>query len=821
MDSALFRARFAKMLTGLPLRLYRALPAVFMSTLFNVLDAVSTGILIFPTDDSVFRALQLQGAALYIMSTIISQLVISLGGSKFHGGAGSMLLEILPFLRGVATDIREVLGEEHPGLIPTVMAAYALSSFLTGALFMIMGLLKSGALVAYFPQTVLTGAIGAIGVSLCVLGLGLPFPSTVPPLSLSNAGTTLFAKSHLPLLAATVVPSVMLCLSLRSRSLEVATRGATRSPFYIPTFFLTFMAAFWIVVKSARISNGMLVDHAWLFQLEFAPSGTPTWNYWVLFDFKRVEWWALKSAIQNMVVLVVIGVLNLPIYVPTIAFSLDVSYDMNFEFFGTGLANIFAGVVGTVPNIIQYSYTVYITRAKGGRFEMGLVTLLTAVLFFFAGNLLPYIPTILASTVVLFIGIELSLEAIWESSKTLAWMEYAVVMSTLFGCTFLGFAEGFGVGIGSAALVFLVYGVMDSPAQVTRWNEWNELQQIRDYGNPERSSRDYAETGNSPVIARFPAARTQAPPAITLGSTSRDIRPQSAEPLAPANDVDTLLELNTRVVVLPGYVFFASVPSLESSLLSSVHPPTFFVLDLSNTHRIETAAARCLPRFSRDLEPKSSRLVLCGVRRGTGLHADFVRAETRLAYDDQPAAAEDEGKPIRAFESRAECLAWCQAEQQKQLRVKDDGLSMDEKESAFQRLSESSAAESWSSLARFEASGGEIRLLLPGQVLLPFTGTVFVVEGQLSLLPDPGNTPSARGSGAPAINRTSVQRLVAMLPGEALKFVRSRLRVMMARDASVPQVLGAGDQLDLSLSPGRAVAKTRTVLALVNSHATR
>lgn len=50
--------------------------------------------------------------------------------------------------------------------------------------------------------------------------------------------------------------------------------------------------------------------------------------------------------------LVVIGVLNLPIYVPALGSSLDVSVNMNHEFMGQGVANILAGLAGTVPNIL-------------------------------------------------------------------------------------------------------------------------------------------------------------------------------------------------------------------------------------------------------------------------------------------------------------------------------------------------------------------------------------------------------------------------------------------------------------------------------------
>ncbi|KAJ6592442.1 hypothetical protein B0H19DRAFT_1278936 [Mycena capillaripes] len=436
------RTRSVRFVSSLPVRLYRALPAVILGTLLNILD-VSTGILVFP-ENGAFRSLQLQGLSLYIMSGLTSQIVMTLGGSRFPGAMGTMLIEILPFLRGMANDIRAVLGNDHPGLIPTVMAAYALTSFLTGAAFFILGILKLGNLVAYFPQTVLTGAIGALGVSLFVLGLGLPFPSSATPLSLSDVRSTLFDKGHLGLLAASFFPAFILSVSLRSRYIELWTRRLIRSAYYIPIFLLIIPTVFWITVRALGVPNERLVATGWLFPVDSASLSSSgivaSWNYWVLFDFRLVEWWSLKSAIQNIVLLVFIG------WVIPLGINLLLRQSA-----GQGAANIFAGLVGTVPNMLQYSYSVYVTRAKGGRFELSLVILLTSALFLCSGLLLPYVPTILASAVVLFFGIELFLEAIWEASKTLAWMEYTVVVVTLVACTFLGFTEGFGVGIGAAA----------------------------------------------------------------------------------------------------------------------------------------------------------------------------------------------------------------------------------------------------------------------------------------------------------------------------------------------------------------------------------
>lgn len=93
---------------------------------------------------------------------------------------------------------------------------------------------------------------------------------------------------------------------------------------------------------------------------------------------------------------------------------------------------------------------------------MGLVTLLTIVLFFTSSLLLPFVPTALASSLVLFLGMELGLEALWEAALTLPRLDWGICMATLIACTFIGFAEGFIVGILVAAFIHCVYGSAES-----------------------------------------------------------------------------------------------------------------------------------------------------------------------------------------------------------------------------------------------------------------------------------------------------------------------------------------------------------------------
>ncbi|KAJ7743611.1 hypothetical protein B0H16DRAFT_1322642 [Mycena metata] len=548
---------------------------------------------------------------------------MTVGGSRFPGALGAMLMEILPFLRGVASDIGGALGDDHPGLIPTVMAAYVLTSFLTGFAFIVLGLLRLGTVVR------------------------LPFPPSTAPLTLGNVATTLFAKEHLGLLAASFFPAFNLSVSLRSKFLEAWTRGAVKSAYYIPVYLLSVPALFWIVVGSLHIPHEHLVAAGWLFTINTESKSSTglvsSWNYWTLFDFRLVEWRALNNAIQNIVLLVVIGVLNLPIFVPSLAFSLDVAYNMNHELLGQGIANLFAGVVGTVPNILQFSYSVYFTRAKGGRFELWLVILLTGGLFLSASSLLPYIPTILASALVLFLGIELFLGAIWETSASLAPLEWAVVIGTLAACTFLGFAEGFGIGIGAATVVYLMYGVIDSPARAEPLGEWSD-------------GHDMEISTKTPAFTPRQYSRAQTPEIIasTDGQMSVDTRTAEGSQL--------LEHVNARIVALSGYIFFASVPSMENKLLASKVPGELVILDVTGAHRIETTAAGCLTRCVRELELKNSRIIVCGLARNSGLHADLVRGEVPLTFD---AYGEVDEKQILAFGTRRACLLWCQHQRNK------------------------------------------------------------------------------------------------------------------------------------------------------------
>lgn len=70
------------------------------------------------------------------------------------------------------------MGTSDPeALRATVITSYAMSSIMTGLVFFGLGAARLGALVSFFPHSILTGCIGGVGIFLFVTGEYTPLHS--------------------------------------------------------------------------------------------------------------------------------------------------------------------------------------------------------------------------------------------------------------------------------------------------------------------------------------------------------------------------------------------------------------------------------------------------------------------------------------------------------------------------------------------------------------------------------------------------------------------------------------------------------------------
>ncbi|KAL8813190.1 MAG: hypothetical protein Q9200_000457, partial [Gallowayella weberi] len=390
-----------------------------------------------------------------------------------------------------------------------------------------------------------------------------------------------------------------------------------------------------------------------------------SWDYWQLFNFTKVELHAFKYAATNITLVVVIGILNLPVYVPALSLSLKTKVSANHEFVGQGVANILAGIAGAPPNILQLSYSTFFARAGGGRLEAGIVTALMVAFFFVASKVLPYVPTVLASSLVLFLGIELTLEAVWESAKTSTVAEWLVMMTTLIACTFLGFAPGFGVGIGAATLLYALTGALDTRATSVKLDE--ETKYIKYSPLPISMPRSTSiSQGTTPraSVSRFNVEICPTP------KQSTTVELQEIQPSAWAlGTLSGSKSASVRVITLTGHVFFATIPSLEAQLAMGKSDADKrcprFIIDMTRVHRLDTSAVDCLESKLRE-RTKGETIVFAGImerspvtmdlQRG-GVFLDFTTAFSKRSHLELSASA-----PL-AFEDYNDAVRWCEKQE--------------------------------------------------------------------------------------------------------------------------------------------------------------
>ncbi|EPQ53294.1 hypothetical protein GLOTRDRAFT_79414 [Gloeophyllum trabeum ATCC 11539] len=534
----------------------RALPAVLLGTLLNILDGVSYGMIIFPAA-GVFADLGPMGVSMFFVSAVVAQLTYSCGGSGFAGANGSMMIEVVPFFHILATSIARELGEDHPReIIATTLVAFAFSSVLTGLTFFLLGALRLGILIGFFPRHILVGCIGGVGVFLIITGLTVSTRMPDDDFALS-----LPVLRHLFLNAALWAPALALAVLLR-----VVTHRF-RHQLVFPLYFIAIPAVFYVVVAAARLDLPALRRSGWLFDV--AASREPWWQFYTYYDPRATRLAPLVSTLPTQLALLFFNILHPPLNVPALAVSLDIDVDTNKELVGHGYSNLLAGFLGTVPNYLVYVNTLLFYRVRGDTRVSGfLLAGATVVLLLIGTGPLAYIPVMVVSALIFVLGIDLVKEAVWDTRHRVSRFEYITIISIMVVMTVWDFVMGVLFGIVVSCFFFVLQ-------------------------NSQRRSIRSLHTGETVMsTVRRPSAHR---------AYIREVSKQ------------------TTILRMQGFLFFGTIAHVEETIRDLVDGPRwartpvrFLVLDFTLVAGVDMSAAEAFMRIQRLLHAKQIVLVLCG-----------------------------------------------------------------------------------------------------------------------------------------------------------------------------------------------------------------
>jgi Sulfate permease family len=159
-------------------------PAVILISLFHFMIGIPFGVSYFPIgwsnednnsdDEGIHGPFPLSGKEalgirMFLFSTIIAQLSLTTM-SGFTSPIGLQMVENVPFCHALS---RIVIKRQGYGIdsLSTLFVLFGLSSIIVGAVFYALGRFKLGRVVYYFPNHVLVGCIGGIGIFIAKTGV--------------------------------------------------------------------------------------------------------------------------------------------------------------------------------------------------------------------------------------------------------------------------------------------------------------------------------------------------------------------------------------------------------------------------------------------------------------------------------------------------------------------------------------------------------------------------------------------------------------------------------------------------------------------------
>ncbi|KAI8053959.1 sulfate transporter family-domain-containing protein [Syncephalis plumigaleata] len=590
-----------------------SVPVVILGLMLNLLDAISYGLIIFPVAHPIFDGFGPIGISMFLLSTCLAQMVYSGGFSIFKGCNGSMMIEgkhdIYTYTYEYAEIIIDQVGHQNQhAIIATVMVAYALSTILTGILFVFLGAFKLGSLVGFFPRHILIGTIGGVGYFL--MQTGLEVTSRINFEWKHEILEQLFTLPVLGLWGSSLAGAILLQM-LQYR---------IHHPLFVPCYFLVIPVVFYIVVAMGGWSLVYLRDIGWLFALP--QPAVPFYDFWMQFDFSATVWSALPATLPTMLSLTFFGILHVPINVPALGVSTgEDNVDTNRELIAHGVSNLAAGFTGTIQNYLVYSNSVLFMKSGGDSRLAGLLLAAATFAVFLAGpQIVGFIPVVVVGSLIFHLGMELMREALWDTWSVLQPIEYATIVTIVAAMALFGFTEGILLGIILACVFFVVtYSRRNSVRAV-----YSGAQLKSRVRRPYRQLRFLEHVGDQIRIVKLQGFLFFG----TIGAVEKLVR-----------------SILTPVTPEP-------VPSSSQTILGMSQPIRFLVLDFHLVTGIDFSAAEAFLRLKRLLVASNIYLVISGVTA----EAEMVRA---LRTTGVWTGAPDETW-VHGFVTLNGALEWCE-----------------------------------------------------------------------------------------------------------------------------------------------------------------
>ena len=597
------------------------LPAVFLGTLLNVLDALSYGMIMFPIGEKLFSHMGSIGLSMFYVSTVIAQLVYSLGGSAFKSGIGSEMIEITPFFHKMALSIllsvESKYGTGNEGIIiTTTIFTFAISSIITGIVFIILGKCKLGKLVGFFPRHILIGCIGGVGYFLIITGIEVS--SRIQGGIEYNYQTFKYLFDDYQILLQWTIP---LLLSILLIIIQKLNSNPLIVPIYFIMIFIIFHLLIWIIPGwTLEIARG----NGWIFTMT-ETSNDSWYSFYEYYDFQKCDWMLIIEQIPTILALTFFGILHVPINVPALALSIGMdTFDVDRELIAHGFSNLISGMVGSIQNYLVYSNSVlFIKSGADSRISGVMLAIATFFVMLIGNKIIKFIPICVVGSLIYLLGYELLKESIFDTFGRIRRFEYITILIIVITMGIWDFVYGILIGILITFISFII------------------------------------EAGSKPVITK-----------TVTGEYARSIVIRNSR----QNEFLKNVGKQIFILKLTGTLFFGSIGGLESKIREMFEianykkqPIKYLIIDLNNIITFDFSAIEGFKRIRNLLKEKNCYFIITS-NNSEGFVEMFKYCGLWETEKDQ--------EMIVMFNNLNSALEWCENSFLKNYKIISKGITI-------------------------------------------------------------------------------------------------------------------------------------------------
>jgi SulP family sulfate permease len=487
------------------------------------------------------------GISLYLVGAALTLVILAWRAGP-RGVVGSVQDATAAVLAVVATTTAvATFGGPEPSFL-TVVAATMVVTVLTGLTLFVLGRLRRGNLVRFVPYPVVGGFLAGAGWLLMKGGIAVAASEQPFVVAIGD----LLPKEALARWVPAAIFGVLLLVAVR----------VVKRPLVIPVLLAIGAVGFAVGMVVTGSSLQEARSGGWLV-LGWFDSGQ-VWQPWAGRAITGADWLAVLKQAAGILAAVFVAVIGVSSNVNATEIVLHRDLDTNRELRDAGVLNVVSGALGGIPGYHALRLTELAERMSVDARTAGLVAaLIPLAAALFGASVIELVPRMLVGGVLVFLGLALIVEWVWDKRRSLPRVEYIILLVILAGIIAKGFLPGVVIGLVMAVVLLAV--------------SYSRIELVREvaFGDTYRSNVDR------------PSAEREA--LRTMGE-------------------------EVQVLRVNGFVFFGSANGLLERIRERVEagPVRFMLLDLRRVTGVDSSAVVSFVKVVHLAEANRFELVLAG-----------------------------------------------------------------------------------------------------------------------------------------------------------------------------------------------------------------